>query len=146
MARARTSWRPGQSGNPAGRKPGTGKVDKLRALLQPHAEELVAKAVEMAKAGDTTALRLCLERLIPPMKARDEPVQVEGLQGRLVDQGSAALRAMGEGQLTPEQTTALLQALATQARLVEVDELSRRLDALEGALSEQRSAVPRLPA
>jgi hypothetical protein len=34
---------------------------------------LTRKAVEMALAGDTTALRLCLERMTPPQ--RDAPVQ-----------------------------------------------------------------------
>ncbi|MGH8625106.1 MAG: DUF5681 domain-containing protein [Gammaproteobacteria bacterium] len=62
-----TSWKQGQSGNPEGRPPGAkDKRTALRALLTPHAQELVMRAVELAKSGDTTALRLCLERLIPP--------------------------------------------------------------------------------
>jgi hypothetical protein len=60
----------GQSGNPAGKPKGAkDKRTELRALLRPHAEDLVAKAVELAKAGDTTALRICIDRLIPPIRA-----------------------------------------------------------------------------
>jgi len=78
MAHSKTIWRRAESGNPSG-KP-TGAKDKraaLRTLLEPHAQELVTKAIELAKSGDTIGLRLCLERLIPPVKARDEPVALE---------------------------------------------------------------------
>ena len=34
-------------------------------LLDGEAEALTRKAVELALAGDTTALRLCLERVLP---------------------------------------------------------------------------------
>ena len=41
-------------------------------LLEGQAEALTQRAVELALAGDTAALRLCLERLAPPRK--DAPV------------------------------------------------------------------------
>jgi hypothetical protein len=40
------------------------------ALLDGEAEALTRKAVELALAGDTVALRLCLERLLPPRRSR----------------------------------------------------------------------------
>lgn len=66
------TFKTGQSGNPAGRPKGV--VDKrtqLRSLLQPHAEDLVNKLVERAKLGDAWAMKLCIERLIPPVKKDD---------------------------------------------------------------------------
>ncbi len=42
------------------------------ALLEGEGEALTRTTVEMALAGDTVALRLCLERLAPPR--RDAPV------------------------------------------------------------------------
>lgn len=125
-------FEPGQSGNPAGRPPGLpDKRTKLRALLEPHSEELVSKAVSMALAGDTTALRMCLDRLVPPFKALDPAVVIDGLRGALANQGEAVLTAIGEGRLTPDQGATLLQALSSQARLVETTELERRIAALE---------------
>jgi hypothetical protein len=103
----------------------------MRELLEPHAEELVAKVVEMAKSGDTAALRICIDRLIPPIKARDEPVAAPGLAGSLGDQGRAVLDALGAGTLTPDQAATMLTAIATQARIVEVDEIEKRVTALE---------------
>src|SRR5215475_9848913 len=65
-------FRPGVSGNPAGRPKGARNKSTLaaEALLDGEAEALTRKAVEMALGGDTVALRLCLERLVPPRKDR----------------------------------------------------------------------------
>src|SRR5262245_50057017 len=127
-------FRPGQSGNPAGRPPGIrDKRTAMRDLLVPHAAELVAKVVEMAKAGDSTALRICIDRLIPPVKAKDDPVQLPPLTGSLADSGRVVLEALAEERLSPEEAANVLQALATQARIVEVEEIEKRVTALEKA-------------
>lgn len=133
MAKSSTSWTKGQSGNPKGKPKGTGKATVLRSLLEPHAEDLVGKAKDLAMEGDTTALRLCLERLVPPIKIKDEPVQIEGLEGSqtLVEQGQAIINALATGQLTPSEAATLMQSVATQARIIEVEELDRRLSVLE---------------
>ena len=69
-------FQPGVSGNPASRPKGAKNKSTLaaEALLDGEAEALTRKAVEMALGGDTVALRLCLERLMPPR--RDRPVAV----------------------------------------------------------------------
>jgi hypothetical protein len=38
----------------------------VEAILDGEAQALTRKAIELAKAGDTMALRLCLERLARP--------------------------------------------------------------------------------
>lgn len=125
-------WEPGQSGNPAGRPPGIrDKRTAMRALLEPHADELVAKVVEMAKNGDTTALRICIDRLIPPAKPREEPVGLPLGEGSLAEKGQAVLAALGDGTIAPDVATTILQGIAAQARIIEVDEIEKRLAALE---------------
>ena len=126
------TWQPGESGNPAGRPAGSkDKRTALRALLEPHANDLVTKVVEMAKAGDTTALRICIDRLIPPAKARDEPIELPLADGSLAEKGERVLAALGDGLIAPEVATAILQGIAAQARIIEVDEIEKRLTALE---------------
>lgn len=70
-----TKFTKGVSGNPAGKKPGTlSKRSQLVRLLEPHAEKLVMKAVDLALNGDANCLRLCMERLIP--KAKSESISI----------------------------------------------------------------------
>ena len=124
-------FQPGQSGNPSGRPSGTGKAAKLRTLFEPHAKKLAEKVVAIALEGDTTALRLCLERLIPPLKAEAQPVHLTGVEGSLEAQGSAIIPAMAKGQVSPDQASDMLRALAAQGRIVEVEELEQRVATLE---------------
>jgi hypothetical protein len=67
----------GQSGNPAGRPKGSLNQTTLacQELLEGEAEAITRKAVEKALAGDLTAIRLCLERIIPPRK--DRPIFID---------------------------------------------------------------------
>src|SRR5260370_25638786 len=61
----------GRSGNPAGRRFGSRNKATMAALelLADEAEALTRKAVEAALAGDPTAIRLCLQRILPPERA-----------------------------------------------------------------------------
>ncbi|MCC0808272.1 hypothetical protein FPV16_18990, partial [Methylobacterium sp. W2] len=65
----------GQTGNPAGRPKGSRSKSALalEAILEGDAESIVRKAIELATDGDTQALRMCLDRLMPARK--DRPVQ-----------------------------------------------------------------------
>jgi hypothetical protein len=63
-------FRRGVSGNPVGAR--NKALLAMEALLDGEAEAITRVAVETAKEGDTTALRLCLERILPPRK--DRPV------------------------------------------------------------------------
>ncbi len=127
------SFKKGESGNPQGRPRGIAdKRVELRALLDPHKEELVAKAVERALEGDTQALRLCLERLIPPIKSQDLPIQVSIAGETLTEKAESVLQLAESGDLAISEISSLLQSLSTLARIIDVDELERRITALEG--------------
>jgi hypothetical protein len=131
-------YQKGESGNPAGRPKGIpDKRSALRTLLEPHAEELVQKVVDLAKQGDTAALRICIDRLIPAVKAKDTPVEIGDLDGSLADQGRTVLDALSTGTITPDEANALMQAVAAQARIVEVDELEKRVAELEARNSQR---------
>src|SRR3984893_18477278 len=68
----------GQSGNPAGRPPGTGKraTQAMQLLLDEEAQALNRQAVELALHGNTMALRMCLDRIGAPSPGRARPVQL----------------------------------------------------------------------
>lgn len=125
-------WKPGQSGNPKGRPPGVGEVARLRAAIAEHVPEIVAQLVAAAKGGDVQAARLLLERVVPPMKAAEMPAALVLPQGSITEQGRAVLSALGAGDIEPTQAAQLLTSLGTLARLIETDELTARVAALEG--------------
>jgi len=122
----------GQSGNPAGRPKGIrDRRVALRSMLEPHSNALVEKSVELALNGDTQALKLCLERLIPPIRSAEMPVQAEIAGETLADQARSVVNLAGSGEHTLREVTGLMQAVATMARVIDVDELERRIAALE---------------
>ena len=125
-------WKAGESGNPAGRKPGSGEVATIRAAMAEHVPALVAVLVERATGGDIGAARLLLERTIAPLKASEQAAPLTLPDGSLTEQGRAVVAAVAAGELSPGQGAALLASLGTLAKLTEADELERRIAALEG--------------
>ncbi len=127
------TWKPGQSGNPAGRKPGTGDVAKIRAAINDRVPELLAAMMAKALEGDVGAARLLLERAVAPLKAAEQAETITLPEGSLTDQGRAVLRAVAAAELAPGQGAALLGAIGALARVTQMDELEARLTKLENA-------------
>ena len=132
--RKRGRWKAGQSGNPNGRKPGTGEVAKLRDSIAAHLPEIITQLVAKAKEGDSQAARLLLERVLPPIKAIEQPVALSLPVGDgITAQGVAIVQAVADGTIAPGQASSLLSGLGALARVKEIDELERRIAQLEGA-------------
>ena len=126
-------WQSGQSGNPGGRKPGSGKLDKLRAVLAKKLPEVLDALVAKAKEGDTSAIKLILERTVPALRPVDTAAPLNlPVDGGLAEQGRAVLAALAAGHLPANQAAGILQGLGNLAKLVELDELENRVAALEG--------------
>lgn len=123
------------AGNP-GRPPGARhKATRAAlALLEGEAEGLTRKAVEIALDGDTTALRLCLERIAPPK--RDAPVTFDlpPMQSAAdaARAAAAVLDAVAMGDLTPTEGAHVMSLIETFRRTLETTELEARVAALEG--------------
>jgi len=127
----RGSWKPGQSGNPAGRKPGTGEVAQIRAAIAARVPELLTAMMTKALEGDVGAARLLLERAVPPLKAAEQTQALSLPDGTLTQQGRAVLACVAAGELAPGQGAQLLTGIGTLARVVEIDELAKRIEKLE---------------
>jgi hypothetical protein len=89
----------------AGRPPGSRHKATLavEALLEGEAEGLTRKAIELALGGDTTAVRLCLERLAPPVRSRRVNIDLPKLEvpQDLVTALAKVIEAMGGGEKSP---------------------------------------------
>jgi hypothetical protein len=123
------------AGNP-GKPKGTRHKSTVAALalLDGEAEALTRQAVTLALEGDTTALRLCLERIAPPR--RDAPVQfnlprMETARDAAKAAG-AVLEAVAMGELTPTEGAHIMALVETYRRTLETTELEARVAALEG--------------
>lgn len=71
-------FQPGVSGNPAGRKPGSGKLKPLQDALEKHRfdllERIVRIALDDAHDGQVVMLKALLDRLVPPLRPVDSGI------------------------------------------------------------------------
>jgi hypothetical protein len=127
-----TRGRPFEPGNPGRPKGSRNKATlAMEALLDGEHDALTRKAIDLAKAGDIAALRLCLERLLPPRK--DRPVAFEFPQIDSVEAMAAIAAAVADGELTPMEAAELSKVVDAYTRTVETTDLAARLVRLEQA-------------
>ncbi len=136
------SFRKGQSGNPAGRPPGSRNraTEMAELLLDGEAEALTRKALELALAGDAAALRLCLDRIIPPRRQRPVRLAVPPVAGA-ADLGAtmaAITNAAASGAIATGEAAELARVVEIFVRAVETSDFERRLSALEAIDAAQR--------
>jgi hypothetical protein len=128
-------FQPGQSGNPAGSRRGSKhRVTMLaETLLDAGAEALVRKCIEMAMSGDTAAMRVCMDRILPIRRGRVVTLALPPVRkpADLVTALGAIAEAVSAGELTPEEGGALSAMLEVQRKSFELVEIEARLKALE---------------
>jgi Family of unknown function (DUF5681) len=130
-------FEPGKSGNPSGRPKGARNVATTlaEALLDGEASAITRKVIEKALEGDSAALRLCLERLLPPRRAR--PVSFELSEIRAADDAakasSSVLAACAAGTLSLGEAAEFMGLIASHVEILETAELEARITALERA-------------
>lgn len=128
-------FRKGQSGNPAGKPKGARHKTTLamEALLDGEAEKLTRMAIDTALAGDTVALRLCLDRVLPPRKDRPISFALPKIESAAdaVSAVAAILRAVADGEVTPGEGGEAARLIETFLKTVETADLDERLRRLE---------------
>ena len=127
----------GQSGNPTGRPAGSrNKVSlAIDALLDGDAEAITQTAIKLAKAGDTVALRLCLDRIAPPRKDRPVPFALPKLHtaADAVSATAALVAAVAVGELTPSEAGELSKLVEAFTKVLHAHEIEERISRLEVA-------------
>jgi hypothetical protein len=132
----------GTTGNPRGRPKGTRHKATLaaEALLDGEAETLTRRCVEMALAGDMTAMRLCMERLLPPRRERPVTFKLPPIE-TATDAATAAaalVNAVAAGRLTPGEAADLGRLITAYTDALEASEVEMRLAELEERAAEGR--------
>ena len=130
-------WRPGQSGNPNGRPQGSRHRATILAetLLDGQAAELIEKTIERALAGDGVAMRLCIERIVPPRRDRPVNFRLPALVNPedVVTAIGAITDGVATGELTPTEAAELAKVVEAYRNAVEMAEIERRLSVLEAS-------------
>ena len=106
------------------------QLEMIQVRLNPDAKDTF-KAEDIPKVKERAAILFrLLDKSLPNLRPVDVPVQLP--PGKTIaDQGANILKAMAEGDITPSEAASLIQAVASQARIIEVDELEKRVTELE---------------
>ncbi|MBI1415684.1 MAG: hypothetical protein GC146_00525 [Limimaricola sp.] len=125
----------GSSGNPKGRPKGARGKATLAAetLMDGDAGAITKKAIELAKAGDLTAIRLCMERILPPRKSRPMRVTIPKINGPedILKAVNAILIFVSSGRITTDEADALLRTVEAARKAMETEEVHLELDELQ---------------
>ena len=135
-------WKPGESGNPKGKPKGVrSKATQLtEQMVGNQAEQIVQRVIDGALAGDAVCLRLCMERLSPPMKDRPVNADLPALRDAVdvLTASAAVLQMVGNGDLTPSEGSALAGLVDGCRKAIETQELEKRIAALEQSVERDK--------
>jgi hypothetical protein len=125
----------GQSGNPAGRPPGSrNKAAVLaEAMFEGEAEAIVRMAIGKAMEGDITAIRLCLDRVLPRQRHRATAFELPPI-GSAADALAALttiVAGVGAGDLTAAEGSELSKLVDHYLRALEAKDFEARLRVLD---------------
>jgi hypothetical protein len=132
----------GQSGNPAGRPPGARNKATIlaEAMFQGEAEAIIRMAIGKAKDGDITAIRLCLDRVLPRQRERATAFDLPP-----IDSAADALAALTTilagvraGDLTAAEGSGLSKLVDHYMRALEAKDFEERLRLLESQSRQDR--------
>ncbi len=125
----------GNPGKPRGARSQTTLA--IESLLGKDATKLTRKAIKSALAGDSTALKLCMERIAPVRRGRVVTVEsfpkvssAADVPGAL----SALLQAVAKGELTTDEAESIASLCSRYVNALEAVEHEARLKALEDKL------------
>ena len=123
-------FKPGQSGNPKGRPKNKTPATLLRKSIVDDMPDIILKLIEQAKNGDTAAAKILLDRCVPTLKPQAIAVNLP-VNGTLAEQGGEIIRATLSGQISPDIGAQLISALTSQSKIIEIDDLTKRIEILE---------------
>lgn len=134
---------PGVSPNPGGR-PRTSRNQVMALLegkLEAEAPWLTDTLIKLARKGDSTALRLVVERILPPRLGRPVALELPSVDSPADASKAtqAVLVAMAAGEISPAEATEVLKVVELHVSALDMGEMARRITELTD-LVNKRSA------
>jgi hypothetical protein len=108
----RGRFQPGQSGNPAGKKPGTlNHATRLKLLLADERYDAMARRlIDAATDGHLPSIRFLMERLVPKPRGRATALDLPAGSSR-AQRVSAIVDLMCAGEISAEEARAMIRVL-----------------------------------
>jgi hypothetical protein len=128
--------KPFEAGNKFGKGRRRGSRNKRTALVQlmeDHGEAMIKQCQVLAFKGHPTALRLCMERVIPPCRAPNNRFRLPPIRtvADLVKALPVVVQAVARGRLSAQEGESISRMLESHRRTIESEEFEKRLLALE---------------
>jgi hypothetical protein len=156
---SQTRGRPFPLGNNFGRGRPKGSRNKrstqAQGIIDQYSDSIIRKCVAKGLEGDTRALGLCMERILPPLREPGVRLRLPALdQVKDVDQAlRRVLQAVANGNITPfegETISTVLhdfrEAIEGQEIVARIEELEKQAKEREGKLRDERIHQERSPA
>jgi hypothetical protein len=125
----------GVSGNPAGRPKG---IKDKRHFYAESIDSMIPQVLDCvyqkALAGDMTAAKMLLDRTLPSKRPEQERVEISHT-GNMPSDAQTVLKSVLDGEVSPDVGASLLSAMTSVLKAIEVEELAKRIEALEEAKS-----------
>ncbi len=138
-------FRKGASGNPHGPPRGSRHwaTRMAEALIDGEGDQIVRKTIELALGGDIYALRICMDRLLPPRK--DRPVRFDlpriADAAGLLQAHACVLQAAADGELSPDEAGEISALMKQHRDMLVLVEITDRIAEIERLLAgEDRPA------
>jgi hypothetical protein len=130
----------GVSGNPTGRPRGIkDKRHRYSECIESMIPQVLESVYQKALAGDMTAARMLLDRTLPNKRPEQERVEIEH-SGNIASDAKNVLRSVFDGEVSPDLGASLLSSMTSVLKAIEVENLAKRIEALEGQKNEHANA------
>jgi hypothetical protein len=133
--------RPFEQGNRFGRGRPNGSRNRdtalVKKLLEAYAPHLTRKLIAQALEGNTQALRICMERLMPAPRDASVPINLPKIKSAedVANAAEKVTRGMGKGVLSPSEGERIMNVLESQSRVIESAGTEQRVQKLEDYLA-----------
>jgi hypothetical protein len=134
--------RPFQKGNPGRKRGSKNKTTLLAASLAAgQGEEILLKAIEMARAGNVPMMKYLLDRILP--KERPVPLNLPRLDyaGDSVDAIAEIVDAVASGRISPREAADVAQLVSTFTRSIELTDAQLEIDSLKSELDRLKAGL-----
>jgi hypothetical protein len=137
----------GVSGNPNGRPKGSRNSATIaaEAMLDGEAEALTRKAIDMALAGDTVALKLCIDRIFPVRRDRPVTFPLPPITSArdAADIAAAIAQAVAAGHITPSEAAEIGKVIEIYVKAYQTAELNDRVARVDQLSDEELMRIIR---